>query len=67
MLLSNGMTYSIVACAAIDKDCAENITPLMMFTSGCLATAGRCDSTILALGEYATIYFTERKVKGFAK
>jgi hypothetical protein len=54
VLLSDGMTYSIFACAAIDTDCAENTVPLL-FTGHCLITAGCCDSTILALKEYATI------------
>jgi hypothetical protein len=29
-LLSNGMTYSIVACAAIGTDCAENTIPVVV-------------------------------------
>jgi hypothetical protein len=48
------MTYSIVAYAAIDTDCAENIIPLL-FTGLCLLAVGCCDSTVLALSEYAII------------
>jgi hypothetical protein len=49
------LTDSIVACAAIGMDCAENTIPLLLFTGRCLETAGCCDSIILALREYATI------------
>jgi hypothetical protein len=54
LLLSESMTYYIVLCAAICPDCAENTIPLLLFTSRCLVKAGCCDSTILALSEYAT-------------
>jgi hypothetical protein len=49
------MTYSIVVCAAIGTDRAENTPPLLLFTGCCLVTASYCESTILALSEYATI------------
>jgi hypothetical protein len=52
-LLSDGMMYSIVACAAVGTDCAKSTIPLL-FTDRCLVTAGYCDSTILALSECAT-------------
>jgi hypothetical protein len=42
------MTYNIVVCA-------ENAFPVLLFTGRCLVTAGCCDSTGLALSEYATI------------
>jgi hypothetical protein len=35
LLLSDGMTYSIVACEAIGTDYAENTIPLL-FTGRCL-------------------------------
>jgi hypothetical protein len=54
LLLSDGITYSIVAYAAIGTDCAENTIPLL-FTGSGLVTACCCDSTVLALSEYATI------------
>jgi hypothetical protein len=50
------MTYLIVACAAIGKDCAENTIHLLLFTDRCLATVGCFDSTIFALSEYATVF-----------
>jgi hypothetical protein len=49
------MIYSIVACAVIGTECAQNTTPMLLFKDRCLVTAGCCDSTILALSEYATI------------
>jgi hypothetical protein len=55
LLLSDGMTYSIFACAAIGTQCAENTISLLLFTGRRLVTAG-CDSTILALSQHATIY-----------
>jgi hypothetical protein len=55
LLLIDGMMYSIVACAVISTDFTENIIPLL-FMDCCLVTAGGCDSTILALSEYATIF-----------
>jgi hypothetical protein len=54
LLLNDGMMYSIVTCAVIGMDLAENAIPLL-FTDRCLVIAGCCDSTILALSEYATI------------
>lgn len=48
------MTYSIVACRAIVTDCAENTFPLLLM-GRCLVTSDFCDSTVLALKEYATI------------
>jgi hypothetical protein len=54
LLLREGMTYFIVACAAIGTDCAGNAISLL-FTSRCLVTAGCCDFKVLALSEYATI------------
>jgi hypothetical protein len=45
--------FSIVAGTAIDTDSAENIIPLLLFTTHCLVTAGCCDSRVLALSEYA--------------
>jgi hypothetical protein len=56
LLLSDCMTYSIVACAAIGRDWAETIIPLLLFTRRCLVTAGCCDCTVLGLGEYVTIW-----------
>jgi hypothetical protein len=32
LLLIDGMMYSIVACAAIGKNCAESAIPLLLFT-----------------------------------
>jgi hypothetical protein len=58
LLLSDGMTYSIVACAAISMDYAQNTIPLLLFTSCCLVTAGCRNSTTGALNEYATISLT---------
>jgi hypothetical protein len=52
------MMYSIVACAAIATDCTENTIPLLVFMAHCLVAASYCDSIILALSEYATV-FTE--------
>jgi hypothetical protein len=51
LLLNDGMTYSIVACAAISTVTAENTIPLLLFT-------GRCcfGSTNFALSKYATIF-----------
>jgi hypothetical protein len=48
-------TYSIVVCAATDTDCTEITILLFLFMGHCLVTVGCCDSTILALSEYATI------------
>jgi hypothetical protein len=39
LLLNGGMTYSIVACAAIGTDSAENTISLLLFTGHYLATA----------------------------
>jgi hypothetical protein len=39
LLLSCGMTYSIVACAAIDTVRAETASPLLLLTDHYLATA----------------------------
>jgi hypothetical protein len=36
LLLSDGTTYSTVACAAISTDYVENTTPLLLFTGHCL-------------------------------
>jgi hypothetical protein len=47
LLIRDGMTYSIVAYTAIGTDCAESIP--LLFTGRCLATAGCCDATVLAL------------------
>jgi hypothetical protein len=55
LLLSDGMAYSIVSCAAIGADCAKNIIPLLLFTGRCIVTADSCDS-IFVLREYATIF-----------
>jgi hypothetical protein len=55
LLLSDSMMYSIVACAAIGMDCAENTVSLSLFTGCCLVTAGCYNSKILALSEYATV------------
>jgi hypothetical protein len=55
LLLSDGMTHSIVACAAIGTDCAEDTILVLMFTGLYVVTAGCCDSTILTLSEYAII------------
>jgi hypothetical protein len=54
LLLINGMMYSYVACAAFDMGCTENTIPLL-FTGRCLVAASCCESTVLALSEYATI------------
>jgi hypothetical protein len=61
------MTYSIVMCAAIGMDCTENIIPLLLFTGRCLIRASCCDSTILALSEYAMIltYLIRYSVSGY--
>jgi hypothetical protein len=56
LLLSDGMTYSIVAFVAIGTDCAENTIPFLLFMGRCLVTTGCCDCTDLALKEYAAIY-----------
>jgi hypothetical protein len=61
LLFSDGMTYSIVACAAIGTECGENIIPLLLFSGRCLATAGCCDSTILALSEFSVKLLRLRK------
>jgi hypothetical protein len=54
-LLSSGITYAVVACAAIGTDCAEN--NINLFSTGrFLITADCCDSTILAFSEYATTF-----------
>jgi hypothetical protein len=55
LLLIDGMTYSIVAFAAIGTNCAENTIPQLLFTGRCLVTASCCDSTVLALSGYASI------------
>jgi hypothetical protein len=59
------MTYSIVACAAIGTDCTENTIAFLLFTGRWIVTAVCCDSTVLALSEYATILFGQisRKVE----
>jgi hypothetical protein len=57
LLLSDAMTYSIVACAAIGTESAENTITLLLFTGRCLVTVSCCGYTILALREYATIYY----------
>jgi hypothetical protein len=57
LLLSDDTTYSIVACAAIGTNCAENTIPILLFNVRCLVTADWCDSTIFVLSEYATILF----------
>jgi hypothetical protein len=49
------MTYSTVAYTAIGTDYTENTIPLLLFMGCFLVTASCCDSTILALSEYATI------------
>jgi hypothetical protein len=54
LLLNDVMTYSIAVCAAIGTDWAKNTIPLL-FLGRCLVMAGCCDSTVLALSEYATI------------
>jgi hypothetical protein len=59
LLLSDGMSYSVVACATIGTNCAENIIPLL-FMGRCLVTAGCCDLTVLALSEYATLCYVQR-------
>jgi hypothetical protein len=56
LLLSDHMTYSNVAWAAIGTDCAENTIPLLLFKGRWLVTAGCCDSTTFAFSEYATIF-----------
>jgi hypothetical protein len=62
LLLSDSMTYSIVAYVTIGTDCAENTIYLLLFTGRCLVTAGYFVSIILALSEYATVLsFTNRK------
>jgi hypothetical protein len=61
------MTYSIVACTLIGTDCAENTIPLVLFTGHCLVTADCCDSTILALSVYATIFFLNRTISNSDK
>jgi hypothetical protein len=55
LLLSNGMLYSIVVCAAIGMDCVENTIPLLLFIGPCLVMAICCGSTILASSKYATM------------
>jgi hypothetical protein len=50
------MTYSIVACAVIGTDCAEN-TIFLLFTSRCLVTACCFDSVVLGLSEYVTKWY----------
>jgi hypothetical protein len=57
LLLSDGMMYSIVVCAAIGSDCAEDTIPLLLPMGRWLVTAGCCDSTILALSDYAAMLF----------
>jgi hypothetical protein len=54
LLLSDGMTYSIAACAAVGKHCAELTITLLLLKGRCLVTAGCC--------EYATIYDTDMKL-----
>jgi hypothetical protein len=49
LLLSDGVTYSIVVCAAIGMDCAENTIPLLLFMGRCLVMAVCFDCTILAI------------------
>jgi hypothetical protein len=39
VLVNSGMTYSIVACAAIGTDRAGNTILLLLFSGHCLATA----------------------------
>jgi hypothetical protein len=56
LLLSDGITYSIVAYAAIGMNCAENTIAVLLFTGRCLVTAGCCDSTVLSLSECVMIY-----------
>jgi hypothetical protein len=56
LLLSDGMTYSIIACATIGRDCAEYIIILLLYTGLCLARVGCCDYTIFALSEYASVF-----------
>jgi hypothetical protein len=38
LFLSDRMTHSIIACAAISMDCAENTIPLLLFIGHCLVT-----------------------------
>jgi hypothetical protein len=46
--------FSSVAGTAINMDCTDNII-LLLFMGHCLVAAGCCDSTALALSEYAAI------------
>jgi hypothetical protein len=62
LLLSNAITYSIVACAATGTDFPENTTLLLLFTGCCLVMAGCFDFRILALSEYATVLYLLEKV-----
>jgi hypothetical protein len=64
LLLRDGMTYYFVACAAIGTECAENAFPVLLFTGRCLLTARCCDSTDLALSEYATKSYLLEDVLG---
>jgi hypothetical protein len=37
-------------------DCTENTIPLLLFMGHCLVMASCCNSTIIVLCKYATIY-----------
>jgi hypothetical protein len=54
LLLNDVMRYFIVVFEAIGTDCAENTIPLLLAKVCWLVTDHCCDSTILALSEYAT-------------
>jgi hypothetical protein len=55
LFLSDGMAYSVVACAAIGTDCAENAISLLLPLGRYLVTVGCYNPTIFALSENATL------------
>jgi hypothetical protein len=50
----------------MDMDCTESTIPLLLFTGRCLVMARCCNSTILALRKYATLY-TEYKLESLKR
>lgn len=58
LLHRDSMMPSIVACTAIGTDSAQNTVPLLLFMGHWLVMASCCDSTILALSQYATVQIT---------
>jgi hypothetical protein len=60
LLLSDGMAYFVVACAAISTDYSEKAIHLLLFTNRCLVLACWCDSTVLAFSGYVTVCYRLR-------